>query len=87
MCRQLLQAYYNCIGGNQRIVVRYNERWVEYNKANAEQLRDNYTLLYTQCPAAKQAGLPNINPANIVRRGPAARAGFSFPRLGGEFTY
>lgn len=81
MCEQLLQAYYNVISGNQRQLVRFNERWTEYGKANATELRDNYMLLYTQCPAAKQAGLPNLNPANMVRRGAPARAGFPFPRM------
>lgn len=87
ICTQLLQAYYNVIGGHQRTEVRYNERWISYNKGNAAELRDNYMLMFAQCAAARQAGLPDLNPAKIVRRGPAARAGFPFPRLGGEFTY
>lgn len=87
ICTQLLQAYFNVIGGNQRTTVRFNERWVEYNKGNAEQLRDTYMMMFAQCANARQAGLPDLNPAKIVRRGPAARGGFPFPRLGGEFTY
>lgn len=83
MCQTLLAAYYQVISGNQTTVVRYNERWVEYNKANADSLRDNYMLLYNQCPSAKAAGLPDINPANKVRRGAPARAGFPFPRMEG----
>lgn len=81
MCQQLLQAYYTTISGNKPTTVRFNERWVEYSKANANDLRDNYMSLYAQCPAAKQAGLPNLNPANMVRRGAPARAGFPFPRM------
>jgi hypothetical protein len=81
LCSLLLQAYYNVIAGQGRVTVRFQERWTEYQKGNVKELREQYMVLYTQCPAAKAAGLPNINPMNAVRRGAPARGLQIFPRL------
>jgi hypothetical protein len=81
MCQQLFQAYVNQMSGTQRIVVRFGERWTEYNRANGADLLVLYMTLYTQCPAAAAAGLPNLNPNMSVKRGAPARGFQTFPRL------
>jgi hypothetical protein len=77
----LLEAYYKILSGSQRITVRYGERWVEYQKANVEELRTQYQVLYNQCPNAAASGLPNLNPALQSRRGPPQRGFSTFGRL------
>jgi len=81
MVSYIFQAYVNATVGDKTVVVRFGERWTEYGKPNIEALQRLYMMLYTQCPAAAAAGLPNLNPANAVRRGAPARAFFNFPRL------
>lgn len=77
----IYQAYLVAISGNQRISVRFNERWTEYNKANADHLLQQYNTLYNQCPQAKLAGLPNLNPGLKARRGPPLRGFSIFGRM------
>lgn len=81
MLRMLWQAYTACITGNQRILVRFNERWSEYQKANANEIREHYMLVYAQCPYAKDAGLPDLNPGAAVRRGAPSHSRRFFPRM------
>ena len=69
------------LAGQQRIEVRFNERWVTYNKGDATKLVETYTTLYSQCPDAKMQGLPDLNPAKRVKRGPPARGFQTFPHL------
>ena len=78
---QVLNAYYSVISGSQRVTVRFNERWAEYQKGNAEELRQLYMQLYAQCPNAAASGLPNLNPNLRARRGPPARGLTFFGRL------
>lgn len=80
-CRSLLQAYANTVSGNQRVEVRFGERWTVWNKANVAGLLNLYMSSYAQCPAAIQNGLPNLNPANRVRRGPPAGTVNFFPHM------
>lgn len=84
-CRQMLgelyQAYVNLLSGHSRIVVRFNERWSEYQKSNTTELLTLYTTMYSQCPAAATSGLPNLNPGNRSKRGSPARSFLGFPRL------
>jgi len=81
MASYLYQAYLNAVVGDKTVVVRFGERWTEYGKPNIAELRQLYMQHYTQCPAAAQAGLPNLNPANRVRRGAPARSFNNFIRL------
>ncbi len=81
MLQQLFQAYMAAVTGQRRIIVRFNERWSEYQKVNVGELLVTYQTLYAQCPGAAAAGLPNLNPNNKVRRGPPSRGGFFFPRM------
>lgn len=77
----ILQAYTNLLAGNTRVVLRFGERWSEYQRGNADGLKQLYMTLYTQCPAAAQAGLPNLAAGSRVRRGPPAQGIQFFPRL------
>jgi hypothetical protein len=79
--RSLMSAYYAALTGNQRVIVRFAERWTEYQRVNVEELRMQYQILYNQCPAAKSAGLPNLNPALQARRGAPTRGFSHFGRL------
>lgn len=81
MLTQLFQAYMQAVTGQRRIIVRFHDRWSEYQKVNVSELLTVYQTLYTQCPAASTSGLPNLNPANKVRRGPPSRGFFAFPRM------
>ena len=84
-CVQTLQtlyaAYLSAITGKQRTVVRFNDRWSEYSKADAAALLTTYTTLYAQCPGAQQSGLPNLNPGLSAKRGRPGRGFFAWPRL------
>ena len=78
--RMLLNAYEAVMTGSQTTIVRFQERWVEYQKGNVAELRNYYQTLYVQCPGAQAAGLPSLS-VSPVRRGPPARGGFNFGRL------
>lgn len=71
-CRAVLQglfkAYMQVATGQQRVRVRFNDRWSDYAPGNLPALRDLYTTLYNQCP--DRAGLPDLSPGRRVRRGP-----------------
>lgn len=77
----LFNAYMAIVAGANHIEVRYNERWVTYGKGNADALVTLYRTLYAQCPSAKAAGLPDLNPALKARRGPPVRGLSVWPRL------
>lgn len=79
--QSLLNAYYTCLVGNQRVQVRFQERWTEYQKVDADKLREAYNTLYRQCPGAQAAGLPDLNPGLSARRGPPTRGFNVFPRM------
>jgi hypothetical protein len=79
--QSMAQAYYTILTGNQRVMVRFQERWTEYQKGNVKELVNAYTTLYNQCPGAAAAGLPNLNPGLASRRGAPARGLNIFPRL------
>jgi hypothetical protein len=76
----ILEAYETVIAGTQRTQVRFQERWTEFQKGNAMELRNYYVTVYGQCPAAARAGLPDLNPAMQVRRGAPARSLNRFDR-------
>ena len=90
--QELLQAYANAVAGSRRSLVRFNERWTEYAKPNAAELRQLYITLYSQCPAAARAGLPDLSRsgpisnadiranARAVRAGPYVPSGASYGR-------
>lgn len=78
---ELARAYYSILSGQSKVMVRFQERWVEYQKANAQQLLDAYNTLYRQCPGAQAAGLPDLNPGLVARRGPPMRGFNVFGRL------
>lgn len=77
----LFEAYVSALTGKTRVVVRFNDRWSEYSRPDADKLLVLYMTMYQQCPAAKCAGLPDLNPANKVQRGSPARGMFRWPRL------
>lgn len=79
--QQLFNAYMLVVTGKQSVVVRQNDRWLEYNRADADQLRNLYQTLYNQCPGAAAAGLPNLSPGLRVQRGAPARGLQVWPRL------
>lgn len=64
----LFQAYMAVTTGQQRVRVRFNDRWSDYSPANVTALLDLYNTLYRQCP--DNAGLPDLSPGRKVRRGP-----------------
>lgn len=72
-CSAIYQAYVTAIAGKSRVVVRFNDRWSEYARPDAPALLTLYQTLYAQCPGAKQAGLPDLNPNLKVQRGRPAR--------------
>lgn len=78
---QILTAYEALLSGQHRIIVWHNERRTEYQKGNAESLREYYNLLYRQCPDASGAGLPDLARGLQVRRGDPARGFHYFGRL------
>lgn len=80
-CSMLYEAYVACVSGKTRVVVRFNDRWSEYAKPDADALLSLYQTLYTQCPGAQAAGLPNLNPNMKVQRGRPARGFFAWPNL------
>lgn len=80
-CSMLYEAYIATVTGKNRTVVRFNDRWSEYAKPDAPALLTLYMTLYAQCPDAKRAGLPDLNPANKVQRGAPAKGFFRWPRL------
>jgi hypothetical protein len=80
---QLYQAYINTVSGTQRVVVRFGERWTEYNRASAPNLLVLYQTIYAQCPNAAASGLPDLNPSLRVKRGAPARG--RLPRHGGFY--
>lgn len=75
-CSAIYQAYVAAIAGRTRVVVRFNERWSEYSKPDADKLLTLYQTLYAQCPYAKAAGLPDLNPNLKVARGRPAKGVF-----------
>jgi hypothetical protein len=77
----LFNAYTATVSGKQRVVVRFNDRWSEYARPDAAALLSLYQTLYAQCPGAKQAGLPDLNPNLKVQRGRPARGFFTWPHL------
>lgn len=77
----IYNAYLDCISGQKRVVVRFNERWSEYSKPDAPSLLSVYQTLYNQCPGAQAAGLPNLNPGLKARRGCPARGFSAWPTL------
>jgi hypothetical protein len=80
-CNALFQAYVAAVAGKTRVVVRFNERWTEYSKPDVPALLTLYQTLYAQCPAAKAAGLPDLNPNLKVQRGRPARGHFRWSPL------
>lgn len=76
----LYEAYVTAVSGRQRVVVRFNDRWTEYAKADAQALLTLYQTLYAQCPDAAHAGLPDLNPNLKVERGRPARGVYSWSR-------
>lgn len=76
----LYEAYVAAVSGRTRVVVRFNDRWSEYARPDAEKLLQLYQTLYAQCPDAKAAGLPDLNPNMRVQRGPPARSMHSWRR-------
>lgn len=81
MLQTLYAAYISAITGKTRTVVRFNDRWSEYSKADAPTLLATYTTLYAQCPGAQTSGLPNLNPGLSAKRGRPGRGFFAWPRL------
>lgn len=83
-CVDILKAlhnqYLNVITGNVRVVVRFHERWSEYQRADVEQIRLAYQTIYSQCPTAAREGLPDLSPGARARRGGPARNLQIFPR-------
>ncbi len=77
----LYQAYLAAIAGQTRVVVRFNDRWSEYARPDAPALLALYQTLYAQCPRAKVAGLPDLNPNLKVKRGRPATGLHSWSRL------
>lgn len=77
----LYEAYVSALTGKTRVIVRFNDRWSEYARPDAPALLTLYMTLYQQCPAAKAAGLPDLNPNLKVQRGAPARGFFAWPRL------
>lgn len=77
----LYEAYIAAVAGKARVVVRFNDRWSEYSRPDAPALLTLYMTLYQQCPAAAASGLPDLNPANKVKRGRPGRGYFAWPRL------
>jgi hypothetical protein len=78
---KLYEAYISCVTGTTRVVVRFNDRWSEYAKPDAPALLALYQTLYAQCPGAKAAGLPDLNPNLRVQRGAPAQGLFRWPHL------
>jgi hypothetical protein len=72
----LFQAYTAAVSGKTRVVVRFNDRWTEYGRPDAAALLQLYQSLYAQCPDAKAAGLPDLNPNLRVQRGRPATGFF-----------
>lgn len=81
LLRELHNAYNRVMSGNQRVTVRFGERWTEYQKSNVGDLLAYYQTMYSQCPGAQAAGLPNLNPGLQARRGPPVRGLSVFGRL------
>lgn len=79
--RMLYEAYVATVSGQTRVIVRFNDRWSEYARPDADKLLTLYQTLYAQCPAAKGAGLPDLNPNLKVQRGAPARGFFRWPTL------
>ena len=77
--RMVLDAYEAAISGGTRIQVRFQERWTEYQKSDAMELRNYYMTLWAQCPDAARYGLPDLT--SSVRRGPPARGVTYFGRF------
>lgn len=77
----IYNAYLTALTGKQRTVVRFNDRWTEYTKVDAASLLTLYTTLFSQCPGAAAAGLPNLNPGLSAKRGRPGRGFFTWPRL------
>jgi hypothetical protein len=73
MLTKLFQAYVNSATSTQRVVVRFGDRWTEYNRGSQDKLLNLYMVLWNQCPAGALAGLPDLNPNKAVRRGRPAR--------------
>lgn len=72
----LFNAYTAAVSGRTRVVVRFNDRWTEYSKPDAPALLTLYQTLFAQCPFAKSAGLPDLNPNLKVQRGRPAEGFF-----------
>jgi hypothetical protein len=81
MLQALLRAYITVVTGQRRVIVRFNDRWTEYQKSDASSLLAAYQTFYAQCPTAAAEGLPDLNPQKKVRRGPPGRGFHSWPRL------
>lgn len=79
--RALLAAYQAAVSGRTRVVVRFNDRWSEYARPDVQALLTLYQTMYAQCPNARAAGLPDLNPNLKVRRGGPARGFFTWPHL------
>ena len=84
MLQQLFQAYVAVSTGTQRVVVRFGERWTEYNRPDAAKLLTLYQSIYVNCPAAAAAGMPDLNPNLRVKRGSPAR---NLVRRSGVYGY
>ena len=69
-CKALYEAYMMVITGNKRVMVSYGEYSLQYSQANADSLLQAYNTHHAQCPEAKAAGLPDLDPGRRVRRGP-----------------
>lgn len=73
----LFQAYTALVTGQRRIIVRFQDRWTEYQKSNAAELQDLYRTVYATCP--DKSGLPDLNPNARMKRGAPARGFFHWP--------
>jgi hypothetical protein len=67
---ELTRAYYALTSGNKRLRVRFQDRWTEYNPANATQLLVLVRTLRTQCTDCSD--IPDLNPGRRTERGPPA---------------
>lgn len=69
-CQILMDTYIRAVAGGQRVRVSYDNYSVEYKQSDFNALRDLYTTMRANCPAAL-AALPNLEKGASVQRGPA----------------
>jgi hypothetical protein len=69
----LINAHAKLVAGEQRVRVRFNDRWTEYGPGSVTFLEQTINLWQAQCPDADQAGLIQMNPGLRARRGRPAR--------------